>query len=215
MNMMINIEKTPAEVTLGQMLPTRRVESFHYTDLRNLIGEFPASIGKAEASADDYSRLVDTTRLPVFDGKLFGLVDVAALPLRTAVGAEPVFEFLSLHHDISTFAGADTLDGEDGEDILLGQQGGDTIRGGLGDDDLIGGHNISGGIDGDDNLDGGGGDDVIVGDNAIVTRLPAQTSPNPRLASPPPAPWSRPATCTSTSWRTPPPWAPTKPAARL
>lgn len=71
MNMMINIEKTPAEATLGQMLPTRRVESFHYTDLRNLIGEFPASIGKAEASSDDYSRLVDTTRLPVFDGKLF------------------------------------------------------------------------------------------------------------------------------------------------
>lgn len=74
--MMINIQNTPAEDMLGQMLPTRRVESFHYTDLRSLISTFPAAISKAEAKGDNYKRLVDASRLPVFDGKLFAdLID--------------------------------------------------------------------------------------------------------------------------------------------
>ena len=69
--MMTNIQMTPAEEMLGQMLPTRRVESFHYTDLRSLIGSFPAAISQAETSGDNYKRLVATSRLPIFDGKLF------------------------------------------------------------------------------------------------------------------------------------------------
>lgn len=71
MNMMTNIQMTPAEEMLGQMLPTRRVESFHYTDLRSLIGAFPPAIGQAETSGENYKRLVEASRLPIFDGKLF------------------------------------------------------------------------------------------------------------------------------------------------
>ena len=42
------MQKTAAEEVLGLNLPTRRVESFHYTDLRALIQEIPE-----EASASD------------------------------------------------------------------------------------------------------------------------------------------------------------------
>lgn len=83
MNMMTNIQMTPAEEMLGQMLPTRRVESFHYTDLRSLIGSFPAAISQAETSGDNYKRLVATSRLPIFDGKLFvDLMDELPLVFR-------------------------------------------------------------------------------------------------------------------------------------
>lgn len=70
MNMMINIQKTAAEEALGQPLPTRRTESFHYTDLRGLIGEFPSAVSQADTKGDNYKRLVDASRLPIFDGKL-------------------------------------------------------------------------------------------------------------------------------------------------
>lgn len=69
--MMMNIQKTAAEEALGQALPTRRTESFHYTDLRSLVGEFPAAISQADPKGDNYARLVDASRLPIFDGKLF------------------------------------------------------------------------------------------------------------------------------------------------
>ena len=69
--MMTNIETTPAEQMLGQLLPTRRTESFHYTDLRSLIREFPAPVITPETGGDNYKRIVDASRLPIFDGKFF------------------------------------------------------------------------------------------------------------------------------------------------
>ncbi len=57
-------------------LPTRRVEAFHYTDLRSLLsGEFSAATrptaGEASEWAADYNRLVNAIRLPVLNGHYF------------------------------------------------------------------------------------------------------------------------------------------------
>ncbi|MEM7067675.1 MAG: Fe-S cluster assembly protein SufD [Pseudomonadota bacterium] len=67
----MNIQKTAAEETLGFMLPTRKVESFHYTDLRSLVKEMPAAIEIADTAGDNYQRLVPAFRLPFFDGQYF------------------------------------------------------------------------------------------------------------------------------------------------
>ena len=54
-------------------LPTRRVEAWHYTDLRNLLKSVPA--GEADKTVDveallaNYRRLTHATRLPFVDGK--------------------------------------------------------------------------------------------------------------------------------------------------
>lgn len=62
------MQKTQAEEALGMELPTRRVESFHYTDLRNMLREIPDN---ADGSASgDYAPLVDTHLLSFNDGKL-------------------------------------------------------------------------------------------------------------------------------------------------
>lgn len=72
-------------------LPTRRVEAFHYTDLRSLLsGNFAAtarpSAGEASEWAADYSRMVTAIRLPFMNGHYFSdLADdlpkgVSALP---------------------------------------------------------------------------------------------------------------------------------------
>ena len=57
-------------------LPTRRVEAFHYTDLRSLLtGKLaPAarpSANEANEWAADYNRLVSAIRLPVMNGHYF------------------------------------------------------------------------------------------------------------------------------------------------
>ncbi len=57
-------------------LPTRRVEAFHYTDLRSLLsGEFSGaarpSAGDASEWAADYNRLVNAIRLPFINGHYF------------------------------------------------------------------------------------------------------------------------------------------------
>ena len=67
----MSIQKTAAEETLGFMLPTRKVESFHYTDLRAMLREMPQSVAIAETAGDNYQRLVPTTRLPFYDGQYF------------------------------------------------------------------------------------------------------------------------------------------------
>jgi len=52
-------------------LPTRRVESFHYTDLRSMLREIPDNV-KAGSSAAKYEPLVDTHLISFVDGVLEG-----------------------------------------------------------------------------------------------------------------------------------------------
>lgn len=57
-------------------LPTRRVEAWHYTDLRTLLKDVPALAlrldgDKAADEAANYVRAVDTYRIPVLDGHVF------------------------------------------------------------------------------------------------------------------------------------------------
>lgn len=65
------MQRTAAEEALGLNLPTRRVESFHYTDLRALIQEIPE-----EASATDAPKtvtpVVDSHLITFADGRLSG-----------------------------------------------------------------------------------------------------------------------------------------------
>jgi len=65
------MQKTQAEEALGIELPTRRVESFHYTDLRSLLREIPdhAVSGSSNGS---YEPLVDTHLISFVDGKIAG-----------------------------------------------------------------------------------------------------------------------------------------------
>ncbi len=67
----MSIQKTAAEETIGFMLPTRKVESFHYTDLRAMLRELPDPVAIAETAGDNYQRLVPTVRLPFYDGQYF------------------------------------------------------------------------------------------------------------------------------------------------
>ena len=57
-------------------LPSRRVESWHYTDLRALLKDVPALAARPDGSkaakdASAYDAIVDTIRLPIFDGHAF------------------------------------------------------------------------------------------------------------------------------------------------
>lgn len=63
--------QTDAEKSLGVSLPTRRVESFHYTDLRSLLRTVPEQLDTAETGGDNYTRLVEAVLLPFYDGKYF------------------------------------------------------------------------------------------------------------------------------------------------
>lgn len=65
------IQKTPAEEKLGLALPTRKVESFHYTDLRTLLRDIPEPIAIADTAGDNYQRIVPAVRMPFFDGQYF------------------------------------------------------------------------------------------------------------------------------------------------
>lgn len=67
----MNIQKTAAEETLGFMLPTRRVESFHYTDLRAMLRELPEEVIKSDNGAD-YTPLIETHLVSIKDGLLSG-----------------------------------------------------------------------------------------------------------------------------------------------
>ncbi len=67
-------------------LPTRRVEAWHYTDLRNLLKTVPAAAsavdaGKVEASFNTYKRLTHATRLPFMNGSY-----IPALADETPIG---------------------------------------------------------------------------------------------------------------------------------
>lgn len=70
MNIQASINNTAAEEALGKPLPTRRVESFHYTDLRQLLRSFPSPVSTPKVDNDDYERLIDAYRIPVYDGVL-------------------------------------------------------------------------------------------------------------------------------------------------
>lgn len=72
-----NIQKNAAEVALGVSLPTRRVESFHYTDLRSQLGTFDAkaerpSEDEAKKLGDGFPRLASNAAvLHFYDGHAF------------------------------------------------------------------------------------------------------------------------------------------------
>jgi Fe-S cluster assembly protein SufD len=58
-------------------LPTRRIEAWHYTDLKRLLTAFPQGAtaltdGSAASHAADYRRLVEANRLPLFNGRFHG-----------------------------------------------------------------------------------------------------------------------------------------------
>ncbi len=66
----MTIQKTSAEETLGFMLPTRRVESFHYTDLRTMLRDLPHQ-ASGEAGGT-YAPIIDTHLVSFANGKLSG-----------------------------------------------------------------------------------------------------------------------------------------------
>ncbi|MEO0329262.1 MAG: Fe-S cluster assembly protein SufD [Pseudomonadota bacterium] len=67
----MSIQKTHSEEALGMSLPTRKVESFHYTDLRALIRELPEPVKLADTGGDNYQRIMPAVRLPFYDGQFF------------------------------------------------------------------------------------------------------------------------------------------------
>jgi Ca2+-binding RTX toxin-like protein len=74
---------------------------------------------------------------------------------------------------IRTFAGADVIDGRDGDDTILAGLGNDTLEGGFGKDSLLGegGADRLNGGDDDDAVNGGIGNDVVQGgrgDDTVV-----------------------------------------------
>ena len=71
MNVHNPVNLTAAEEVLGFELPTRRVESWHYTDLKALLREVPQIVGEPDTKGDNYKRLVPAFRLPFYDGRLF------------------------------------------------------------------------------------------------------------------------------------------------
>lgn len=72
-----NIQKNAAEEALGVSLPTRRVESFHYTDLRSQLGTFTAKADRPSEDAakqlgDGFPRLASNAAvLHFYDGHAF------------------------------------------------------------------------------------------------------------------------------------------------
>src|SRR6056297_3040155 len=72
-------------------LPTRRVESWHYTDLRNLLKDVPEAAAPGDMRGD-YEKLVDTNRLlfvdgqrsaeddPVYDGVMIETIEGGSVP---------------------------------------------------------------------------------------------------------------------------------------
>ena len=63
------MQRTPAEEALGIDLPTRRVESFHYTDLRATLRELPEEAKPGEGS-ESYAPAIQTHLVAFKDGRL-------------------------------------------------------------------------------------------------------------------------------------------------
>ncbi len=63
------MQRTSAEEALGIDLPTRRVESFHYTDLRSVLRELPAE-ASANSGNGTYEPAVNTHLVAFRDGKV-------------------------------------------------------------------------------------------------------------------------------------------------
>lgn len=73
---MAGIRSAAVDTLAKQGLPTRRVEAFHYTDLRALVpsGLAPCarpSVAEATTAMTDYSRLVSAVRIPLVNGHYF------------------------------------------------------------------------------------------------------------------------------------------------
>ncbi len=101
------------------------------------------------------------------------------IPLVPVLPAGPApFTYTSIFtQNADVLAGAnDVILAGAGRNVVFGGQGSDTIVALGGDDDLVGGHSVAGGQDAGDRIDGGGGNDVIAGDNALVLRLPADST---------------------------------------
>lgn len=88
---MTAIEMVPSEEALGVKLPTRRVESFHYTNLRSMLGTFTSAAVKpsdeaAKALGGTFTRLVpDACVLHFYDGHYFDRAET--LPAGVTVSA--------------------------------------------------------------------------------------------------------------------------------
>lgn len=68
---MMDIQKTPAEESLGFLLPSRKVESFHYTDLRSLLRNVPdPASGSIEEI--DYTPIINTHLVSFKNGERVG-----------------------------------------------------------------------------------------------------------------------------------------------
>ncbi|MEM7289880.1 MAG: Fe-S cluster assembly protein SufD [Pseudomonadota bacterium] len=67
----MNTQMTAAEETLGFVLPTRKVESFHYTDLRRMLRELPQE-GRGSGTETKYEPIVETHLIAFSDGTLQG-----------------------------------------------------------------------------------------------------------------------------------------------
>ena len=65
------MQRTAAEEVLGLNLPTRRVESFHYTDLRALIQEIPEEASDSDETKT-ISPVVESHLITFADGRLSG-----------------------------------------------------------------------------------------------------------------------------------------------
>ena len=87
-----NIQNNAAEDALGVTLPTRRVESFHYTDLRSQLGTFSVKAARpsddsAKQMGDGFPRLASNAAvLHFYDGHAFDRGE--ALPDGVSVSLE-------------------------------------------------------------------------------------------------------------------------------
>ena len=63
------MENTQAEKALGLELPTRKVESFHYTDLRRMLDTLPNEV-EGTNEQESYEPAIKTHLVSFKDGKL-------------------------------------------------------------------------------------------------------------------------------------------------
>lgn len=75
-----------AERLTGAGLPTRKVESYHYTDLKQLLREVPALAGAAEAASAPALRVPGTYQLMIANG---AVQQASAAPAGVIVGKVP------------------------------------------------------------------------------------------------------------------------------
>ncbi len=83
-------------------LPTRRVEAWHYTDLRSRMPDFPPPADKpeaAKASLDRVPRLFDATRLPFINGHYASELTDPLPPCAMVADGVPPVDADELRHD--------------------------------------------------------------------------------------------------------------------